>query len=58
MENGGKKIVVMGMLKEAMVVLVPVFRPVSVVRLWSAGGEQGRQGQSDIVIPVPVNLIH
>ena len=56
MENGGKKMVVMGMLKEAMVVLVPVLRPVSVVRLWSAGG--ARQGQSDIVIPVPVNLIH
>ena len=38
MENGGKKMVVMGMLKEVMPVLVPVLRPVSVVRLWSAGG--------------------
>ena len=38
MENGGKKMVVMGMLKEAMLVLVPVLRPVSVVRLWSEGG--------------------
>ena len=38
MENGGKKMVVMGMLKEVMLVLVPVLKPVSVVRLWSAGG--------------------
>ena len=33
MENGGKKMVVMGMLKEAMVVLVAVLRLLSVVRL-------------------------
>ena len=52
MENGGKKMVVM-MLKE--VVLVLVLRPVSVVRLWSAG--DWWQGQPDIVNPVPpVNL--
>ena len=51
MENGGKKMVVM-MLKE--VVLVLVLRPVSVVRLWSAG--DWWQGQPDIVNPVPLSI--
>ena len=56
MENGGKKMVVVMMLREViMVVLVLVLRPVSVVGLWSAGCWW--QGQPDIVNPVnPVNL--
>ena len=52
MENGGKKKMVVMMLKE--VVLVLVLRPVSVVRLWSAG--DWWQGQPDIVNPVPLSI--
>ena len=38
MENGEKKMLVMEMLKEVMVMLVSVLRLVSVVGLWSAAG--------------------
>ena len=39
MENGEKKMVVMEMLKEVMLMLVSVLRLVSVVGLWRAGGK-------------------
>ena len=39
MENGEKKMLVMEMLKEVMLMLVSVLRLVSVVGLWSAGGK-------------------
>ena len=54
MENGGKKMVVMMLKGMMLVVLVLVLRPVSVVRLWSAG--DWWQGQPDIVNPVPLSI--